>query len=392
MAKVSLGLELLTASPPKSLTGKRIGLLCNSASVDRRLVHARERLASIFGERLTAIFTPQHGLFAEKQDNMIESAHRLDPLLGIPVFSLYSETRRPTREMFDRIDVLVVDLQDVGTRVYTFIYTLSYCMEAARRYDKSVLVLDRPNPIGGALTEGNCLETSWTSFVGRYPLPMRHGMTIGEIARMFNQAFGIGCDLTVIPLKGWTRDMLFAETGLPWIAPSPNLPTPLSALVYPGQVIWEGTNVSEGRGTTQPFELFGAPFIDPRAVLETLAETHLPGVSLRPVEFEPVANKWQGQRCLGFQLHVIDPERFRPYRTSLALLGAVVKNHGNAFQWKRPPYEYEHERMPIDLILGDRAIREAIEQCAAVEDLELGWQAKLSEYDDLRRAFFLYGS
>jgi uncharacterized protein YbbC (DUF1343 family) len=388
MNKVTLGLEQIVASPPAHLQGRRIGLLCNSASVDRRLNHARRLLHGRFGERLTALFTPQHGLFAEKQDNMIESDHRRDPALQIPVYSLYSRTRMPSRQMFEAIDVLLVDLQDVGTRVYTFIYTMSYCMEAAKRFGKKVIILDRPNPIGGARVEGNCLLAPWSSFVGRYPIPMRHGMTIGELALMFNKEFGIGCDVEVVSMQGWQRDMLFQHTGLPWVAPSPNLPTPLSAMVYPGQVIWEGTNVSEGRGTTQPFELFGAPFIDPESILQVLG--HLPGAILRPMEFEPTFNKWQGQPCRGFQLHVTDPEQFRPYSTSLRLLQAIVNCHKEEFRWKMPPYEYEYERWPIDLILGDQQLRLRLEGGEPVDAIESSWQEDLAAYDDMRRKYFLY--
>ncbi|RJQ81731.1 MAG: DUF1343 domain-containing protein [Desulfobacteraceae bacterium] len=390
MNAVTLGLEQLVISPPAHLRGRRIGLLCNSASLDKHLNHARQLLAGCFGAKLTSLFSPQHGLFAEKQDNMIESGNRRDPLLQIPVFSLYSRTRRPTRDMFEPIDILMVDLQDVGTRVYTFVYTLSYCMEAAKSLGKKIIVLDRPNPIGGTLVEGNCLDAAWSSFVGRYPLPMRHGMTIGELALMFNTEFGIGCDLEVIPMGGWRRDMQFHQTGLPWVAPSPNLPAPVSALVYPGQVIWEGTNVSEGRGTTQPFELFGAPFIDPDRILKVLGGRHLPGATLRPMEFEPTFNKWQGQVCRGFQLHVTDPEQFRPYHASLCLLRTILGCHGDSFQWKQPPYEYEYERLPIDLILGDQQIRLRLEASEPLDAIEASWQENLAAYDDMRRRYYLY--
>ncbi len=390
MTAISLGLDKLVQSPPADLADQRIGLLCNSASVDRNLVHSRHHMKQLFGSRLTSLFSPQHGLFAEKQDNMIESGHRRDPLLDVPVFSLYSQTRIPTREMFDAIDVLLVDLQDVGTRVYTFIYTMSYCMEAARQYDKKVMVLDRPNPVGGIQVEGNCLASGFRSFVGRYPIPMRHGMTIGELARMFNAAYGIGCDLEVVPMNGWRRSMLFEDTGLPWVAPSPNLPTPASALVYPGQVIWEGTNVSEGRGTTQPFEIFGAPFMDPARIVPNLEANSIDGAILRPLEFEPTANKWQATPCRGFQIHVMDAGRFRPYRTSLALLQAVLRCHGDQFQWKQPPYEYEYERMPIDLILGDREIRKKLTAMTPVADLESSWQKELQAFEQVRQAYLLY--
>jgi uncharacterized protein YbbC (DUF1343 family) len=390
MTTISLGLDQLIQTPPANLGDKRIGLLCNAASVDHDLVHSRIHLHKRFGDQLTALFSPQHGLFAEKQDNMIESDHRIDPVLGVPVFSLYSRTRIPSKKMFDTIDTLLIDLQDVGTRVYTFIYTMSYCLEAAAQYNKQVIVLDRPNPIGGSKIEGNCLKPQWRSFVGRYPLPMRHGLTIAELAQLFNRQYAINCQLDVIPMKGWRREMLFADTDLHWVAPSPNLPTPASALVYPGQVIWEGTNVSEGRGTAQPFELWGAPYIDPLKIGEALNPEDIRGVILRPVEFEPTAQKWMGQACRGFQLHVSDARTYQPYRTSLALLQAVRCCHGDLFQWKMPPYEYEYERMPIDLILGDSAIRESLTADASLEHLVELWSDELEAFDKLRRKYFLY--
>ena len=390
MRPVTLGIEALQAAPPQSWKNQRIGLLCNAASLDSRLIHSRTILRDLFGEGLTALFTPQHGLFAEKQDNMVESDHRRDPATGIPVFSLYSDTRRPTGEMLDAVDILVVDLQDVGTRVYTFIYTLSYCMEAARDFGKKVVILDRPNPIGGCLVEGNCLDAEWRSFVGRYPIPMRHGLTIGELARLFNDAYDIGCDLEVIPMKGWRRHMFFNDTGLPWVAPSPNMPTPVTAMVYPGQVIWEGTNVSEARGTTQPFELFGAPFLDSAGILKVVGGPSIPGGFLRPLEFEPTAQKWQGQRCYGFQVHVQNPREFRPYRTSLGLLQAICGLHGDAFQWKPPPYEYEYHKQPIDLILGSGPIRRALENGVALDELEASWDTELKAFDHQRSDYYLY--
>lgn len=321
---------------------------------------------------------------------MIGSDHLMDPMLKIRVFSLYGETRWPTEEMFDAIDALLVDLQDVGTRVYTFIYTLSYCMEAAKRFGKQVVVLDRPNPIGGETVEGNCLRPEYASFVGRYPIPMRHGMTIGELALLFNHHFGIGCNLQVVPMQGWRRSMDFGDTGLPWVAPSPNLPTPASALVYPGQVIWEGTNVSEGRGATQPFEVFGAPFIETQRILEALGSRRLHGAILRPVAFEPMFNKWAGRLCHGFQIHVRDRRRYRPYAASLALLKAILDLHPGDFQWKAPPYEYEVDKLPFDLITGDPKIREAIETGQAVNALASSWQTELDGFIEMSRKHHLY--
>ncbi|MGD9045157.1 MAG: DUF1343 domain-containing protein [Desulfobacterales bacterium] len=390
MKTVQTGLEKFLESPPKWISNSRLGLLCNPAAADRGLNHARLRINDRFPGKLTALYSPQHGFFAEKQDNMVESDDMTDPVLQIPVYSLYGKTRIPTKEMLDSIDVLIVDLQDVGTRVYTFMYTLSYCLEAAKNYHKKVLVLDRPNPITGLAVEGNCLNPEYRSFVGRYPLPMRHGLTLGELAGLFNKRFKIGCDLEIIPMNGWQRSMFFQQTGLPWIPPSPNLPSPLSALVYPGQVLWEGTNVSEGRGTTQPFELFGAPFLDPAKILAALDIESMPGIILRPVVFEPTANKWQGQLCRGFQLHITDPDAYRPYDASLRLLQAAIKQHKKEFEWKPPPYEYETRRLPIDLIIGDGGIRKRIESLEPIEKITESWQDDLDEFVRISRKFHLY--
>lgn len=390
MNTVVTGLQRWVESPGRDMRHKRLGLLCNPASVDSCLRHARELIAQRFPGRLTALYAPQHGFFAEKQDNMVESADGRDPFLGIPVFSLYGETRVPTARMFEPIDVLLVDLQDIGTRVYTFIYTMSYCLEAARKFGKKVVVLDRPNPIGGNLIEGNCLKPAMASFVGRYPLPMRHGLTIGELALLFNGEYGIGCDLTVVAMRGWQRGMVHRDTGLPWVAPSPNMPTPESALVYPGQVLWEATNVSEGRGTTQPFELFGAPFINPGKILAFIGGNRLPGATLRPVAFEPTANKWAGELCYGFQIHVTRALEYRPYAASLSLLQAVIHHHGDRFQWKPPPYEYEYRKLPIDLIVGDEKIRRDLESNKPLKDIQAAWQPGLEAFDIVSRRYHLY--
>ncbi|PID73348.1 MAG: hypothetical protein CSB33_04255 [Desulfobacterales bacterium] len=365
------GLENLLQSPPPRLSGKRLGLLCNPASVDRSFRHARVGIQDRFPGRLTTLFSPQHGFYAEKQDNMIESDHMADPVTGCPVHSLYHAARRPTAEMMADLDVLLVDLPDMGTRVYTFMYTLSYCMETAAAEGKTVMVLDRPNPVGGRIVEGGLLEPEWASFVGRFPIPMRHGLTMGELALLFNDTFGIGCDLDVIPMAGWRREMVFADTGLPWVPPSPNLPAPDSALVYPGQVIWEGTELSEGRGTTRPFEIFGAPWLKPEAVLKEMGGAEQEGAFLRSLVFEPVSGKWAGHACRGFQIHVTGPRRLKSYDLSLRLLDAVYHLHPD-FRWKSPPYEYEYERMPIDLICGTDAVRNALARGESSAELERG--------------------
>lgn len=392
MHAIRTGLERLAQSPPKWIRGQRLGLLANPASVDRQFIHARERINTCLPHHLCALYSPQHGFFAEKQDNMKESDHTTDPRLGLPVFSLYGKTRRPTEEMLDPIDVLIVDLQDVGTRVYTFIYTLTYCMEAAKTHNRKVVVLDRPNPVGGTEVEGNCLSNEYASFVGRYPIPMRHGLTIGELARLFNTHFGIGCDLEVIPMSGWKRTMLFNDTGLPWVAPSPNLPTPMSALVYPGQVIWEGTNISEGRGTTQPFEIFGAPFVDPVKIMESIDAAAIPGAHLRELAFEPTFNKHAGRTCRGFQIHVTHPDVYRPYATSLLLLQTMIGCFREDFAWKQPPYEYEFDKLPIDLILGNREIRLRIERLDPLPAIIASWQDDLAAFKNISCAYHLYSS
>ncbi len=387
---LKIGLEVLLDDPPPSLTGKRLGYLCNQASTVRTLVHGRILLQERFGRQLTCLFSPQHGFFSEKQDNMVESDHLLDQVTGLPIFSLYGEHRRPTAEMFERFDVLLIDLVDVGTRVYTFLYTMAYCMEMATEYGKEVIVLDRPNPIGGEKIEGNLLHPDCSSFVGLFPLPMRHGLTFGELASLINNEFAIGTEVSVVKMQGWRRDMLFRDTGFPWVAPSPNMPTPETALVYPGQVIWEGTNVSEGRGTTLPFEFVGAPYWRHEAMLDLLKKTDLPGCFHRPIIFQPTSGKWMGESCHGFQIHVTDPQAYLPYRTSLALLQATMQLYPEQFRYKEPPYEYEFERLPLDLILGDRAVREQLMQGQEIPALEAGWQQELRAFDNARNNYFLY--
>lgn len=357
---VRTGLEMILARPPRELQKARIGLLCNQASVDSNFRHARSLFAREWGRGLRALYSPQHGLGGEKQDNMIESPHGRDRELGIPVFSLYADVRRPTAGMFDPIDVLVVDLQDAGCRVYTFITTLLYCLEAAARHGKKVVVLDRPNPVGGTV-EGPFLKEGMVSFVGAFPMPLRHGMTMGELALFFNDEAGIGADLTVVPLRRWRRSMRFAETGLPWVPPSPNLPTADSALVYPGQVLLEGTSLSEGRGTTRPFEMCGAPWIEPGKLVRALARYRLPGVVFRALRFEPTYQKWAGRVCGGVQLHVTAPQDYLPCRTTITLLREVVRLWPRRFSWRRPPYEYEHRRLPFDILSGDPKVRRDLE-------------------------------
>ena len=387
---VITGLERVLASDPSDFAGKRLALLSNQASTAADLVHGRFHLLRKYPAQLTCLFSPQHGFFAEKQDNMIESDHQIDPASGLKVFSLYGESRRPDAAMYDHFDILLIDIVDVGTRVYTFLYTMAYCLELAAELGKKVVVLDRPNPVDGVHVEGNVLEPEWTSFVGLYPLPMRHGMTFGELALFVNREGGIGADLEVVRMEGWQRKMIYRETGLPWVFPSPNMPTPETALVYPGQVIWEGTSDSEGRGTTLPFELVGAPYWDTQAIASFLQQTELAGCFLRPIAFEPTSGKHARTTCRGFQLHVTDHGSFQPYRTSLALLQAVMQVHPADFCYKQPPYEYEFERLPMDLILGSQRLRKGLESGVAIEELEASWQPLLRRFMEKREQYLLY--
>jgi len=390
MGKVQLGIEKLLTSPPCWLGEKRIGLLTNQASVDSTLHNTVDLLVQSYPKTIKALFGPQHGFRGEKQDNMVESRDFIHPRFNLPVFSLYGTSRVPTKEMLELIDILVIDLQDIGTRVYTFITTLAYCLRAAQEHGKKVVVLDRPNPIGGTAVEGNLLKEQLRSFVGVYPLPMRHGLTIGEAAGIFNTQHRIGCDLEVIPMEGWKRTMYFQETGLHWIPPSPNMPSFTTALVYPGQVILEGTNLSEGRGTTTPFEILGAPFIDPFRLHYNLAGKDLPGIHLREVFFQPTFHKWQGEVCGGLQIHITDPDSYKPYLTSLTIIQEIHSLYPRDFSWRNPPYEYEEEKMPIDLISGDDSIREAIEQGRDVNQLEASWKEELDQFREMAKHHFLY--
>ncbi len=388
--KVCTGLEAFLRNPPSWARGRREGLLCNQASVDSHLICSRYLIDARLPGQLKCLFSPQHGLYAEKQDNMQESPDNFDPVLNLPVFSLYGGNRAPSPGQLSQIDLLIVDLQDIGCRVYTFIWTLYLVMDACARAGIGVAVLDRPNPLGGQAVEGNLLDPACRSFVGLAALPMRHGMTIGEIARFFLEEQGLGLELHVVKMQGWDRGMDFASTGLPWIWPSPNMPTLDTARVYPGQVLWEGTNCSEGRGTTRPFEVFGAPFIDTDALKKEAETWGLKGFALREQPFEPTFHKWAGMQCRGLQIHVTDRYEYRPYITSLAMLTAVKKIHPEDFAWREPPYEYEFERLPADLIIGDRRVREAVEAGADPMDIESIWSEDLKTFREARRAWLLY--
>ena len=388
--KVRTGLESFVANPPSWAKGRRLGLLCNQASVDPDMRHSKDLIYAVLPDRLRCLFSPQHGLYAEKQDNMKESPDVIDQVRGIPVFSLYGKEREPSPEQLALIDILLVDLQDIGCRVFTFIWTLYLAMKACAKAGVGVAVLDRPNPLGGEMVEGNLLAPECRSFVGFAPLPMRHGMTIGEIAGFFMEEQGLDLEFHVVKMQGWDRKMDFAATGLPWVWPSPNMPTLCTAMVYPGQVVWEGTNCSEGRGTTRPFEIFGAPFFDPDILKKKIDAWDLKGFVLREQAFEPTFHKWSGMRCRGFQVHVTDSLEYRPYITSLAILSAVKRLHAEDFAWKAPPYEYEFERLPADMIIGDKRVRRAVDAGADPMELQSIWAGDLEEFEKARRSRLLY--
>ncbi len=362
---VTLGLTRLLASG--RLDGLRIGLVANPSSVDTRYVHAVEQVTATPGVTLGAIFGPQHGFHSTLQDNMIETPHAEDARRRVPVYSLYSETREPTPAMLEGLDALVVDLQDVGTRVYTFVYTMAYCLTAGARAGIPVFVCDRPNPIGGVDVEGPVLDAAYRSFVGLFPIALRHGLTIAELARLFNdligEAGGTRAQLETVPMEGWSRGQWWDGTGVPWVMPSPNMPTLDTAIVYPGMVLFEGTLISEGRGTTRPFELVGHPGVtDAEAFAARLNALALPGVHFRPAYFEPTFQKHAGVTCGGCQLHVTDRERFRSVDAAIALLCAFRDAlPERRLPWRPPPYEYEHEKMPIDILAGSDALRLAVD-------------------------------
>lgn len=389
---VRVGLEVFAAAPERWVPpGARVGLLLNPASVDLSFRSARDVIHGWAGPRLTALFSPQHGVHSEVQDNMVESPHGIDRRLGVPIWSLYADRRKPSREMLSGIDVLLVDLQDVGTRVYTFVWTLRLLMEACGQSGTRVLVLDRPNPIGGLVAEGNRLRPQWSSFVGLEPVPMRHGLTIGELALWFRGCRGVPCDLQVVPLDGWSREMLWPDTGRPWVSPSPNMPSADTALLYPGTVLLEGTNASEGRGTTRPFELVGGPWVDGERLAARMRGLGLPGAAFRPVAFQPTFQKWAGKSCGGVQIHVTDAGSFRPYRTGLGLLCALWELYRDeGFDWRPPPYEYETERMPIDLLLGDEQLRRGIEGGIDPLELESRWLEEIDGWWDEASPYLLY--
>jgi len=385
---VRLGSDLLLAS--SRLKGARVGIVCNHASLDRGFLHIVDRLAAAPDVTLAAIFGPQHGFRSDVQDNMIETPHADDPARRVPVYSLYSETREPTAAMLAGLDFLVIDLQDIGARIYTYIYTMANCLRASARHGVRVIVCDRPNPIGGTDVEGALLVEGFESFVGQFPIPMRHGMTIGELARLFNEHFAIGASLEVVQMEGWQREMYSDATDLPWVMPSPNMPTLDTAIVYPGTVLFEGILISEGRGTTRPFELIGAPWIEAESFARQMNTLTLPGAYFRPAVFEPTFQKHAKQTCGGCQIHVTDRQQFQPVLVGVALIAMFHQVDPARFAWRQPPYEYEHDKMPIDILAGSDMLRRQIEAGTSAREIAASWKQDEESFRGLRAPFLLY--
>ncbi|MBF0430806.1 MAG: DUF1343 domain-containing protein [Fibrobacteria bacterium] len=351
---VKLPIDILKELWPGSLKGAGIGALLHPASISSTILHSLDILKSHDGTlfNLKCLFGPQHGFLGQTQDNMIEWQNMKHDELNIPIYSLYGEHRSPTDKMLDGLEAFLIDLQDVGARYYTFIWTMFLCMKACEKKNIPVVVLDRPNPINAITVEGDLPDPKYQSFVGLHPIPARHGKTIGQLARQFKSECFPHVELEVLEMKGYRDDMWFEDTGLPWVMPSPNMPTPDTAVVYPGMCLFEGTNISEGRGTTRPFELFGAPFIERGVFVKALDALGLPGVYFRETSFQPTFHKFMGDLCNGAQIHITDRDRFLPYQTGVEIIRLIKKMYTEKFAWKKPPYEYEYEKLPIEVLIG----------------------------------------
>ncbi len=372
-----------------------IGLLCHSASIDIDFKHSLEVFLEVFGDQVKKVYGPQHGFVTDVQDNMIETDHYTHPYFKIPIYSLYSETRIPTDGMLEGIDHLFIDLQDVGTRIYTYIYTMTYILEKCADKDIEIVILDRPNPIDANTIEGNVLEEKFASFVGRHPIPVRHGLTIAEVAKMHQQQWAEKkCNLTIIEMDNYKREMYFEDTALPWVMPSPNLPVVEGCFTFVGTVLYEGTNISEGRGTTRPLELIGHPKIDPWTLKpyldKVLSDFDQTGFILRPINFQPTFQKHAGIACGGFFIHVTDRKAFNPWRVCQILCKELYQNLGSDFKYKEDPYEYEHEMNAVDMVNGTDRLRHWYEYNGSNDFLNQIEAEKLKEYEKIKKSIEIY--
>ena len=395
MTQTVSGVDHLFAHPEKYLKGKTVGLIVNHTSLAGDGRHSIAHFKSHLNFNLHSLFAPEHGLYGTAQD-MIHIPDEVDPISGLNIKSLYGKNEAslvPDPGLLVGIDNLIFDIQDVGARYYTFIYTMANCMTICKDAGIRMVVCDRPNPINGNSVEGNLVGETWRSFVGQYPLPNRHGMTVGELAKLFNDYFNIHCDLKVVPMSGWSRDMWYDQTGMVWTSPSPNMPNLATAIVYPGMCMIEGTLLSEGRGTTLPFEQIGAPFIDPHKLVARLEKDSklLPGVLFRPKYFKPMFQKHAGEVCAGLQFHVTNREQFKPLLTTLALLRAIAEIYSKQLQWRTEPYEYVSDRLAIDLLYGNEKLRKTIFSANfSLTALENSWQEELTSFLEQRQEYMIY--
>jgi uncharacterized protein YbbC (DUF1343 family) len=378
---VITGLESILTEFPSALKGKRIGILCHAPSITRSFEHISEVFFGRKDCRLAAIFGPQHGIHGQTQDNMIEWQSQRHPVFNIPLYSLYGEHRKPTPEMLNGIDVLLIDLQDVGARLYTYIWTVKLCMEACTEAGIPVWVLDRPNPVGKLPFDGPVLKKEYFTFVGGASIPLCHRMTLGEMSLWLKDKYFPACELNVVWMKNWNRSSLWGDTGLPWVLPSPNIPTLESAIVYPGTVLIEALNLSEARGTTIPFELFGAPFINSEKLKKNLDERNIKGCVFRSHDFIPTFHKYQGELCYGMQIHITDIDNFRPVATALEIFDAIIEtSEPDSLKFKMPPYEYEYNLIPFDILSGDSGMRESLISRKNTEIEKQRWSQEIEEF------------
>jgi len=387
---MKIGLERLVENP--NLGSARVGLIANPTAVDPKLNHAIDLLNEHPEINLVKLFGPEHGIRATAQD-MLQVGHSRDPKTGLPEVSLYGttfESLTPSADDLSGCDIMVFDIQDVGSRYYTYAATMALAMGACAQQGIKVIVLDRPNPIGGSVVEGGGLTPGFENFCALYPVPQRHGMTVGELAKLYNTSFNINCELEVIACEGWQRNQYYDQTDLPWVMPSPNMPTLDTAIVYPGTCLLEGTKLSEARGTTRPFELLGAPYIDGYALRDELVQLDLPGVGFRPVHFQPTFHKYAEENCGGIQLHVQDRKTFQSYRTGLAVIWAIKQLYPNDFQWRNDTYEFRNDMPAIDLLTGFADVREAIDAGAPFSTVVERALRETEQYDAGRPASLLY--
>ncbi|WHX26684.1 DUF1343 domain-containing protein [Virgibacillus halodenitrificans] len=384
--ELKLGVEILLEEQKSLIEGKRVGLITNPTGVDQDLNSIVDLLHNDPDVDLTALYGPEHGVRGDAQAGEYVEYY-LDDETGLPVYSLYGKTRKPTPEMLEGIDVLLFDIQDVGTRFYTYIYTMAYAMEAAQENDIPFIVLDRPNPLGGHKVEGPVLDTDYASFVGKYPIPLRHSMTVGELAELFNEEFQIDADLKVVKMNGWKRNMYYDDTGLEFVLPSPNMPTLTTAIVYPGAALIEGTNVSEGRGTTKPFELIGAPFINGTDLAAELSKKNLPGVKFRAASFTPSFSKHSGKLSHGIQIHVTNKKAYKPVETGLHIVKTIHDMYPEDFAFRA---ENSSGISFFDNLIGNGWVREAIESGSSVKEIQKQWKHELKDFEKLRKDYLLY--